>query len=335
MVNIEHKLTVDDLIVEYMIYKVKNGYAPRFTTAEFISFLYYFEQKYPVEDAIYKNEELFKRFFKRKAESDWYTFEDDCYNKKLPNPHMDIEYSQEEEDYIIKANYKLSDYDISVINTYFMDRGLSKFDDYDGTAKKIRNIIAEYLSDKPKRNLDNDCELDEGDIMCGKYIAAEIVTQIWDSQINAQIKYNKWPEQCRDINKFLFDNDLAKIIGVPSMKEELIEIYRVLSIRIALLYREDRNLKVSSSHRSYLARANYDFLIQGYERQMNAVFGPYKKTLDFDLSNLTFSETHVIDSAPVYYLDDDDPEYKKTTTKIGNEKVKKLVGLIEEEINKN
>ena len=25
MVNLEHKLTVDDLIVEYMIYKVENG----------------------------------------------------------------------------------------------------------------------------------------------------------------------------------------------------------------------------------------------------------------------------------------------------------------------
>lgn len=31
MVNLEHKLTVDDLIVEYMMYKVKNGYEPSFT----------------------------------------------------------------------------------------------------------------------------------------------------------------------------------------------------------------------------------------------------------------------------------------------------------------
>ena len=40
MVNIEHKLTVDDLIVEYMAYKVRNGYEPSFLTSEFISFLY-------------------------------------------------------------------------------------------------------------------------------------------------------------------------------------------------------------------------------------------------------------------------------------------------------
>ena len=41
MVNLEHKLTVDDLIVEYMMYKVKNGYEPSFLTSEFISFLYF------------------------------------------------------------------------------------------------------------------------------------------------------------------------------------------------------------------------------------------------------------------------------------------------------
>lgn len=30
MVNLEHSLTVDDLIVEYMMYKVKKGYEPKF-----------------------------------------------------------------------------------------------------------------------------------------------------------------------------------------------------------------------------------------------------------------------------------------------------------------
>ena len=71
MVNLEHKLTVDDLIVEYMMYKVKNGYEPSFLTTEFINFLYFFESKMLVEDSLYENEKLFQRFFERKAESDW------------------------------------------------------------------------------------------------------------------------------------------------------------------------------------------------------------------------------------------------------------------------
>ena len=34
MINLEPRLTVDDLIVEYAIYKVKNGYEPKYSTSE-------------------------------------------------------------------------------------------------------------------------------------------------------------------------------------------------------------------------------------------------------------------------------------------------------------
>ncbi len=67
MVNLENNLTVDDLIVEYMIYKVNNGYEPQFLSSELISFLYFFENKMPVQDSLYENEKLFQRFFERKA----------------------------------------------------------------------------------------------------------------------------------------------------------------------------------------------------------------------------------------------------------------------------
>lgn len=71
MVNLEHKLTVDDLIVEYMMYKVKNGYEPSFLTSEFMSFLSFFESKMDVEDSLYENNKLFERFFVRKNEQEW------------------------------------------------------------------------------------------------------------------------------------------------------------------------------------------------------------------------------------------------------------------------
>ena len=76
MVNLEHKLTIDDLIVEYMMYKVKNGYEPSFLTSEFISFLYFFESKMEIEDSLYENIKLFERFFQRKNEHDWYIIDD-------------------------------------------------------------------------------------------------------------------------------------------------------------------------------------------------------------------------------------------------------------------
>ena len=71
MTNPKNELTVDDLIVEYMMYKVKNDYEPQFLTSEFMDFLNYFERRMEVQDTLYENEKLFQRFFERKKESDW------------------------------------------------------------------------------------------------------------------------------------------------------------------------------------------------------------------------------------------------------------------------
>lgn len=88
MVNLEHKLTIDDLIVEYAMYKVKNGYEPSFLTSEFIDFLHFFENKMPVEDLLYEKEKLFKRFFERKGKSDWFIGTGWLINKEDIKPHM-------------------------------------------------------------------------------------------------------------------------------------------------------------------------------------------------------------------------------------------------------
>lgn len=106
MLNLEHKLTVDDLIVEYMMYKVRNGYEPSFLISEFISFLYFFESKMPVEDSLYDNDKLFQRFFERKLERDWARTVSWSTDKKEIVPHMEMVYSDKDNDYLNKANYK-------------------------------------------------------------------------------------------------------------------------------------------------------------------------------------------------------------------------------------
>ena len=70
MTNEKHELTADDLIVEYMIYKVKNGYEPSFFVSEFIDFLTFFESRMGVKDTLHDGKELFQRFFERKSERD-------------------------------------------------------------------------------------------------------------------------------------------------------------------------------------------------------------------------------------------------------------------------
>lgn len=333
MVNRENKLTVDDLIVEYMIYKAKNGYEPSFFTAEFITFLYFFEDKMEVEDAIYDNNKLFQRFFERKAKIDWSTPKNWDTEERIVIPHMDMEYRKENRDYLISANYRLSHYDKSIINTYFMDNGMGKFDDFKGKTREIRSIIGEFLRDEPKRKIDESTEIDDNDLMIGKYVTAQIVQNIWDSYIDKEIEFHYWPRQCRDINKYLFDIDLAEIIGVKSIKNELIDLYNTFSRRIAIMYHQDRNLKISSQYSGYLARANYELLIDGYEEIVDRVFGPFMKELEIDLSTLTYEESYETEGDS--YIDEDAIIETSTTTKIENDDVKILVKSLEKSTQKN
>ena len=52
---------------------------------------------------------------------------------------------------------------------------------------------------------------------------------------------------------------------------------------------------------------------------MGIDFGEYKKSLEVDLFDLTFKESHYVDG--VYYLDED-PDIETTTKLIKNEAVK-------------
>lgn len=311
MVNLEHKLTVDDLIVEYMIYKVKNGYEPSFLTSEFISFLYFFEEHMKVEDSIHENEKLFHRFFERKNEQDWNI-------AQKATPHMTMEYSPKNSDYLIKANYLLTDGDYSTLNTYYMDHGLGKLGK--GTTKEIRDIIAKYVSALPKRTIP-EIEIEETDLEIGKNIAANMIESIWQAHIQKQIEYGKWPNQCTDISRYLIDFDLAEIIQLKSMKSDLLELYQVLSTRIASLYHQDKNLKVGTNS-SFLARSNYELISDGYAWLTDLAFHPSKGGLEIDLEKGNV-QMRKVSPNPVY--EDDDSDEITIFSPIEDEKSKQIV----------
>ena len=324
MINLEHKLTVDDLIVEYMIYKVKNGYEASFLISEFMDFLLYFESKMEVYDTLYDGLELFERFFDRKKENDWFHIVSYSSMEKEKNPHMDMVYNSVLNEYEIKANYKLSEFDLSCINTYFMDNGMGRFNK--GRVIEIRNIIKEYLCNKNKRKLDENIEVTDNELMIGKYVAARIVVSIWSNYIEKHVENKQWPTQCRSISKYLFDIDLADIIGLKSIKDILLDIYNVFSNRIAILYHNDNNLKICSSYRDYLSRSNYELLINGYEAIMNEVYKLNVKLLEINFSNMTFNEMYsVIED----YGFDEEYDMKKITISMKSENVRKLVRKIE------
>lgn len=322
MVNLEHKLTVDDLIVEYMMAKVNKGYETNFLTSEFISFLYYFESKMPVDDVLYNNQDLFNRFFERKNSHDWSRIINWSTNDKVAQPHMDMIEDSTKDDYLIKANYRLSDYDRSVINTYFMNK-------YD--VDNIRKIIDDFLSIQEKRTIDVRTVVSDKEMYVGKCVTAEIITNIWNSYIDKLINNHEWPRQCKDINEYLFNQDLAPIIGLESIKNKLLEFYKEISKRVAVMYHDDKYLKISMYSNGYLAHSNYKLLIQGYENIFAIAFGQYKSSFDIDLGTFMFKESHEL---PGFYMYDDDPDVKTTNTSLNNNKVKEFVKVLDTNLNK-
>mgnify|MGYP005767205541 FL=1 len=304
----ECKLTTDDLIVEYMAYKIQNGYEPQYFVSEFMDFLRFFKNHMNIteneDDKVENGYPLMLNFFKRKK-NDWFQ-----------KPHMDVLYNSKEKDFLIKANYLFSAYDLSVINTHHMEKD---------QVKKIRTLIEEFLKNMPKRNLDIK-NYNAQDLLMGKQVSVTLIAHIWESFISDLVKKGKWPTQCTDIFKYLLDFDLAPLIELPSIKQDIIKLYQILPIRIANLYQElEGNVKIESQG-NLLAQANYNLLIKGFEDIIGIAFGNKKKTLNIDLTKHTFTEIHEREGT---YFWDDDPDIVRNTTKIGNEQAKQLVLRLE------
>ena len=108
-------LTVDELIIEYMIYRVRENYEPKFTVTSFMKLLDLLKTKMEIEDIPNTGVELFKRFFERMDEKNKYSsyigFID--YTRKDPLrdkeewPKITMDFSKEENDYVIKAGNHL------------------------------------------------------------------------------------------------------------------------------------------------------------------------------------------------------------------------------------
>ena len=177
--------------------------------------------------------------------------------------------------------------------------------------------------------MENKIIVNDNEVMIGKYVSADIIANIWDSYTQKLIKEQRWPKQCNDINKYLFEIDLAEIIGVPSIKNDLLELYSVLSKRITALYNQNKDSKIGSNSKICSSKTNYELLINGYEEIMGIAFDSDKKTLNIDFSKLTFTEIH--NNGGIYNWDEKQ-NVKSTISKIGNENSKKLVKIIDKNI---
>ena len=264
MINKEYRLTIDDLIVEYMILKIKLGYEHSYMIDEFMDFILYFEKYKNIDDVIYDGDKLFDRFFERKM-NDW-NFNDISlyFSKKKYVPHM-IRI-----DDLIVATNELSSYDYSLLNIYFMSVNEQNY---------IRNIIINYLNQCLKRKIDINTNVNDRNIEIGECIAAKFINSLWREYVYKYIELKKWPSQCKDINDYLFNVDLANIIKLPSIRDDVLSFYKNVSKMISVMIENDSSLEIKDSDNIYLPYANYEYIFRGY----NDLFDRFCKECYFEV----------------------------------------------------
>ena len=264
MINKEYRLTIDDLIVEYMILKIKMGYEASYTIDEFMNFVLYFEKYKKIDDVIYDEDKLFDRFFERKM-NDW-NFNDISlyFSKKKYVPHM-IRI-----DDLIVATNELSSYDYSLLNIYFMSVNEQVF---------IREMISKYLKQFKKREVNKDKIICDKNIEIGECIAAKFINSLWREYVYKYVELKKWPGQCKDINDYLFNVDLANIIKLPSIRDDVLSFYKNISKMIGVMIENDSSLEIKDSDNIYLPYANYEYIFRGY----NDLFDRYCKECYFEV----------------------------------------------------
>lgn len=251
MEKLEQKLTVDDLIMEYILYIIKNGYDSQFSATQFMVFLHFFENQMEVEDVLYGKKQLFTRFFERERE---YT------------SHLDMEYNRNLKDYLIQANYQLNASDCDSLTTNFMDSS---------DVEKIRKLIAQFWEKVQKRKINTSIFIKKENLLIGKYTASEMIMYALTKNLGL------------DSEKLVSD-ELFELQALEPLEELLPDFYDEISKRIAILYQCDQNLKINNDENRYLANYHYHLLKDGYGGIFERLSVRDLAKLEIDLNQKSF-----------------------------------------------
>ena len=303
----ECRLTVDDLIVKYMIEKVRLGYKPSYTVEEFMLFLNYFRKHKEVYDVINDGDRLFDRFFDRMGKH-WSTHvsSSGVYDERVFVPHI-----ERCDNGLLVATNRLSNYDNSILNIYFMVKW---------EQKEIDKIICEFLKTLPKRKIDMSTSLEPDKIEIGQNVAALFVESIWREYIKINVSASKWPCQCNDIYDYLLENDFSTMLKLPPMREEMLSFYSDVSKKIGVLLQNDSKLRFNNCGNPFLPYANYRLIMDGYFKLIDNC-----RNCSFDV----IVEDNV-------FIENADCSYKysqSTIVQLDNPRTKRLVRELNNKIN--
>ena len=121
--------------------------------------------------------------------------------------------------------------------------------------------------------------------------------------------------------------DLASMIELPSIKDQTIEFYNIISKRIATLYQHDKTLKIMNYSYMGLPYSNFLAIMKGYENYASSfcTLNQYngRRSLKINLSDNSLEEIHQVDYSSW-------SENKNEKRSIDNKDAKRLVYKLSE-----
>ena len=222
------RLEHSDLIVEYLIVRLRNNISSSLTLENYMYFLTEFNRYYGplLPDEI------------------------DCVKKIINSVkgRKDIDVLCNDGKVIFNASYELTDDSEKSIRTFYIpEESREALDRY-------MQFIASYEFEKME-------EYDTDDVNASA-LSSFITSKIYESDIKDRIAAGNWPKYAYDMERFLFGYDLSKELGLPSFKQKYMDLYHRVNASIGYMYYTDPRLKISNTSRSLLARYNYNRMVE-------------------------------------------------------------------------
>ena len=250
MLYLSKRINAQDLIIVYLSSKLKKGYCPYFGRQELNNFLTYFGSRKSIYGLNMNYEDLINSTINKHTKR---TIDN--------NAHIELdEYN------ILKPNYAFSNYDVKATEINSLN---------DIERNEIDKLIDDFLIPYPKRKIIVPNTIEKENKESASIFSALLVEFIWNCYTEKYINRGLWPKQCTDIDKYLIKNDVAYLLEIPSIREEIILFYNSFARRLSGLIQREENLKVSSNSKKLLAYSNYLCLTKGYESLFKNTAGKY------------------------------------------------------------
>lgn len=295
----EMKWTYDELITLYIAEKVRRGYEVSSTFEELANFLDFVTYIVDVENFNTSYDEIIKNYIHGRGSKK------EVWNAKYERYDV-LPIVKQLDATLIEPTYDLS-YPLKMSNSNSLE--VEKYEQI----KYCLDLFLKRRCDRreiPKVKHTN---------LAARYFcydaAAALTLKIWTDIVDYYISIGKWPLQCDDLVEYVINLDLASIIKLPSMRQEMGNFYRIINRRMLPLVQNDENFRMTNLQDEVLAKSNFDLIMEGLD---------YIPTVDRDGAEVR------IDRIPNEMCEIfDRGEGIRTVTKLNDPKVKRLSdGLI-------